>query len=87
MRCRWLCHVLKLKSKSWPAVSDQFVSAHPIILGLIAGSRETHQRCDRAEADPGSFFKRTRGRLYCTPFQNVVETSDPEPSIAIGLQK
>ena len=26
-------------------------------------------------------------RLYCTPFQNIVETSDPEPSIAIGLQK
>ena len=25
--------------------------------------------------------------LYCTPFQNIVETSDPEPSIAIGLQE
>ena len=31
--------------------------------------------------------KRMLMRLYCTPFQNVVKTSDPEPSIAIGLQK
>ena len=60
---------------------------HPIILGLIAGSRETHQRCDRAEADPGSLFKRSRGPLYCTAFQNVVETTDPEPAIAIRLQE
>jgi hypothetical protein len=40
-----------------------------------------------ARSRPGSVFSTDAWPLYCTPLQNIVETSDPEPSIAIGLQE
>jgi hypothetical protein len=95
----WVRHLLNQSlTKVW-----QSRESHPNLLTKagndLHGNAWEFSRNDALDANPffanhfadamqrQKTYKWTLCRLYCTPFQNIVETSDPEPSIAIGLQK
>ena len=65
-----------LHGNAWEYFRNDALDANPFFANHFADAIQRQKT-----------YKWTLCRLYCTPFQNIVETSDPKPSIAIGLQK